>query len=74
MPLFEYHCNTCKNSFEVLQLAGRDAKTDCPKCGAKDVVQKYSVFSAHGSTAHGSHADHSCDTCPHAAEGGCCPG
>ncbi len=36
MPLYEYKCTKCDNTFEqVLSLENYDKKQDCPKCGQK---------------------------------------
>ena len=33
MPIYEYHCKTCKKDFEVLQKITDDPLAACPKCG-----------------------------------------
>lgn len=40
MPIFEYVCNDCNNSFEKLVIG--NAEPECPSCHSK----KLSVFSA----------------------------
>ncbi len=50
MPVYEYRCQSCKNDFELLELAGRDVKRACPACGSRDILQKFSVFSARESS------------------------
>jgi putative FmdB family regulatory protein len=32
MPLYEYHCPTCRNKFEKLQPMSSAAAADCPVC------------------------------------------
>ena len=46
MPLYEYICKTCSESFCLLQKVGSSVKDcSCPKCGSKDIVKKVSAFS-----------------------------
>lgn len=33
MPIFDYHCEACGHTFDVLQKAGEGALRKCPKCG-----------------------------------------
>lgn len=44
MPLYEFRCNKCRKKFEELVLS-RDARVECPKCKAADVVRLMSAFS-----------------------------
>ncbi|MCL5022876.1 MAG: zinc ribbon domain-containing protein [Nitrospirae bacterium] len=45
MPIYEYTCMKCNNSFSVLQKMGAsENETSCPDCGAKDVKKKMSAF------------------------------
>jgi putative FmdB family regulatory protein len=53
MPIFDYSCRSCSAAFELLQLAGREAKAECPSCGSADVSQRIGVFAAHGSPSGG---------------------
>jgi len=48
MPIYDYFCNDCHKSFElVLTLKEHDAeKIKCPKCGSKDVEQAAASFYA----------------------------
>ena len=42
MPLYEYHCPGCGESFEKLVRGGREAReapADCPTCG-QDIYRK----------------------------------
>jgi putative FmdB family regulatory protein len=32
MPLYEYHCPTCRNKFEKLQPMSSSSDADCPVC------------------------------------------
>ena len=42
MPIFEYTCRDCKNSFEAL-IIGKE-KASCPKCKGKNLAAELSVF------------------------------
>ena len=33
MPLYEYKCNSCGTSFEVIQKIAEPPMTKCPQCG-----------------------------------------
>jgi putative FmdB family regulatory protein len=35
MPIYEYQCDTCDNTFEKLVFQGDEEGFDCPKCGGK---------------------------------------
>ena len=46
MPLYEYHCESCKHSFEeLLNVSKRNEpiKTPCPECGEDKVKKGISV-------------------------------
>lgn len=32
MPIFDYKCDACGHTFDVLQKAGEDALSECPNC------------------------------------------
>ncbi|MDZ7838036.1 MAG: zinc ribbon domain-containing protein [Actinomycetota bacterium] len=40
MPIFNYKCSDCGNSFDLL--TGEDKS--CTKCGSQDIVRNYSSF------------------------------
>ena len=44
MPIFEYVCKDCDQSFEALIMGGREA--ECPNCHGRNLGQRFSVFSA----------------------------
>jgi len=48
MPVYDYVCNDCHKSFElVLTLSEHDKdKIVCPKCGSKNVAQEMAEFFA----------------------------
>ncbi|MFH0800458.1 MAG: zinc ribbon domain-containing protein [Pseudomonadota bacterium] len=35
MPIYEYHCKSCKKDFEVLQKLSEPNLAACPDCGKK---------------------------------------
>lgn len=50
MPLYEYVCKKCEESFAVLQsLNSSENNTKCPKCGSGNVKKKISSFSYYSS-------------------------
>jgi putative FmdB family regulatory protein len=50
MPIYEYRCGQCDNSFEELVLSAREAVA-CPKCESNEVEKQLSVFSSPGDRA-----------------------
>jgi len=48
MPIYEYKCKKCDNTFEKL-IRNSDSNPQCPKCGGKDVEKIFSTFSSSGS-------------------------
>lgn len=45
MPIYEYMCMNCGNSFSVLQKMGSSEKdTACPECGSNNIKKKVSLF------------------------------
>jgi putative FmdB family regulatory protein len=55
MPLYEYHCQDCNNTFELLRRI-KDADDDlaCPKCHSDKIERLLSTFAAGGCGASGS--------------------
>jgi putative FmdB family regulatory protein len=52
MPIYEFHCGKCGTDSEILVRSSRWQGTACPKCGAKKLTKKLSVFaSSMGGTA-----------------------
>ena len=70
MPIYEYTCNICSNTFERLRLMSQmDDETRCPDCGGQSPRQ-LSVFASFSTDANGG-------TMPMAGGGGgggCCGG
>lgn len=47
MPIFEFTCERCGESFEELVRSGNDtSKVICPKCSSNQVKKKISLFSS----------------------------
>ena len=64
MPIYEYQCRECEDSFEQLVMRS-DEKVACPKCGSDRLEKKFSTLG--GVRAGGSGAEFgSCasGTCP----------
>ncbi|MBD3257775.1 zinc ribbon domain-containing protein [candidate division GN15 bacterium] len=47
MPIFEYKCNDCDETFEEL-VSSKDSAVPCPKCGSSNTHKLLSVFAASG--------------------------
>jgi putative FmdB family regulatory protein len=45
MPLYEYHCQPCDVTFEILIRSASD-QPSCPKCRSMDVEKQFSVPAA----------------------------
>jgi len=48
MPKYEFMCEICKKSFEVVLTAAERAagKVRCPTCGSGDVTPQIAIFTA----------------------------
>ena len=45
MPVYDYVCNDCHKTFElILTLRQHEAEAKCPKCGSKNVEQEATAF------------------------------
>lgn len=42
MPLYEYDCESCKNTVEVLQRSPSET-AECPDCGGEKLTKVFSV-------------------------------
>jgi putative FmdB family regulatory protein len=47
MPIFDYHCDSCGHTFDVLQKLGADALVDCPECGEPQLKKMLSAPAFH---------------------------
>lgn len=51
MPIYEYHCATCNDDFELLVRTSANADhVSCPACEGEKVTKKFSAFATSGST------------------------
>ena len=49
MPLYEFRCTACDETFEILtSLAERDEKAVCPACGSHDTARLFSSITLAG--------------------------
>jgi len=61
MPIYEYRCEECGESFEVfVRSASQQADSTCPKCGSEKVKKAISLFGV-GGTGGGSTSGVSCN-------------
>jgi putative FmdB family regulatory protein len=71
MPIYEYYCEDCENSFEALVRPGRPEDAACPQCHGGHLSREMSVFaSARGGLDSGGNGF----TPSGAGGGGCCGG
>ena len=55
MPLYEYHCDDCNDSFELRRpMSAGDETTECPNCDGQNVKRQISLFMAFTKGASGS--------------------
>ncbi|HEY5976101.1 MAG TPA: zinc ribbon domain-containing protein [Geobacteraceae bacterium] len=51
MPIYEYRCNNCQESFSLLQKMGASVEgTSCPRCGSPEVTRQISACAVGGSS------------------------
>jgi putative FmdB family regulatory protein len=71
MPIFEYHCPSCRDDFEQIVFNAK-TKVKCPRCKSSKVNKKVSAFSfksgskfvaSSSSGGCGSCSSHHCSTC-----------
>lgn len=51
MPLYEYHCLACGETFEALVSLNNPRPVRCPNCGSEDVKKGFSTFGVRGGSA-----------------------
>ena len=47
MPIFDYRCQACGHTFDVLQKLGAGPLTDCPECGQAELKKLLSAPAFH---------------------------
>ena len=71
MPLFEYICKECENTFERI-VPRHDSPADCPQCHSQNVEKQLSVFAvASAGPSQSAASDTGCGRCGAAAPGMC---
>ena len=71
MPLYEYYCADCRNTFDALRTMDKaDATIQCKHCEGRKTSRVLSVFAAHTKGSQSSAAA----PAPVAMGGGCCGG
>jgi len=52
MPVYEYHCETCGEDFDLfVRSATQRSEPECPHCGSTDVKKAISLFGVGGAGA-----------------------
>ncbi len=52
MPIYAYHCDDCKEAFELfVRSVSAPPKALCPKCGSDHVEKEVTVFAAMGASS-----------------------
>ncbi|NPV42185.1 MAG: zinc ribbon domain-containing protein [Anaerolineae bacterium] len=55
MPLYEYQCKNCNESFEkIVRFSEAEQLPPCPNCGSTDTRKKISAAAALGGSSSGS--------------------
>lgn len=63
MPIYEYECTKCGESFEELVLSiSSEKEVHCPKCESKSVRKKISLFGTKTSSSESSFSSAACTT------------
>ncbi len=47
MPIFDYRCQACDHTFDILQKLGAEPLTDCPECGQVELKKLLSAPAFH---------------------------
>jgi len=63
MPIFEFHCEPCDRTFELLMLPGRRKKPTCPHCGGGNVRKRFSTFATSGGKRSAGSSGGGCASC-----------
>ncbi len=65
MPLYEYKCEECGRTTEVLQSTGGGSTPDCEHCGSGKLRRAFSAFASRSKKSGGasSGGSSSCSTC-----------
>lgn len=64
MPVYEYHCETCGEDFDLfVRSATQRKEPECPRCGSAKVKKAVSLFGVGGAGA-SRNSDASCGPGP----------
>ncbi|MCP4583941.1 MAG: zinc ribbon domain-containing protein [candidate division Zixibacteria bacterium] len=69
MPIYEYSCQQCHNSFD--ELVRGDEEVNCPDCGWDKVIRKMSVFGFISSSQYVGSTGSNCGGCAKQSCSGC---
>lgn len=54
MPVYEYHCETCGEDFDLfVRSATKRSEPECPRCGSTKVKKAVSLFGVGGTGTRG---------------------
>lgn len=48
MPIYEFHCEHCERDSEILVRTANGKNSECPHCGSRKLVKKFSTFASAG--------------------------
>ncbi len=52
MPIYEYHCDDCKEPFELfVRSVSAPVQAVCPKCGSEHTEKEVTAFATVGASA-----------------------
>jgi putative FmdB family regulatory protein len=72
MPIYEYHCEDCDNSFETFVQPGHYGIAQCPSCNSVKLSREMSVFASRGGSTTTTQPNGNVATMMRG--GGCCGG
>lgn len=64
MPIYEFHCDSCRRDSEVLVRSSAWEGTPCPHCGSVKLQKKLSVFASSAAGSAGSEMGANCSGVP----------
>ena len=71
MPIYEYECTACGETFEhLIRSAKEEREAACTACGSRKIKRRLSVFSAHAAESRPALPPGGCGQCC-SADGGC---